>query len=295
MKKEAEKLTFVVKSEYMGKLLTLLSFLLLTNHQSTIAQYLYKDILSNKQANAERALLKEKKIKTILVHSFEANGDPSEGFFCEKKINKDYSRIETKAKSYVSGRSILTSEFNQKGLLSKTTDSSELVVTTITYTYNHSDKIETIVSVSKSSDDDFNTSIIEEHHYNYNENGTLVSMNRIKNNKDSMLIQFITDAKGNITDEIEVGNNGGHFYYYYDDKNRLTDIVKYNFILKKMHPEFVFDYNRSGEMIQMVAVEEGADSDYFTWKYTYDNDLRIIEKCFSKEKTLMGYFEYEYK
>ena len=62
-----------------------------------------------------------------------------------------------------------------------------------------------------------------------------------------------------------------------------------------MHPEFVFDYNRSGEMIQMVAVEEGADSDYFTWKYTYDNDLRIIEKCFSKEKTLMGYFEYEYK
>jgi hypothetical protein len=46
----------------------------------------------------------------------------------------------------------------------------------------------------------------------------------------------------------------------------------------------------------MVAVEEGMSGDYYNWQYVYgDEGQRIIEKCFSKENILLGYFEYEYK
>ncbi len=44
----------------------------------------------------------------------------------------------------------------------------------------------------------------------------------------------------------------------------------------------------------MTTTEEGG-SYYYIWKYTYDNGLRLKEKCFSKEKRLMGTIEYEYK
>jgi hypothetical protein len=44
----------------------------------------------------------------------------------------------------------------------------------------------------------------------------------------------------------------------------------------------------------MINTEEGG-SYYFIWKYLYENELRVKEKCYSKEKRLMGTIEYEYK
>src|SRR5438874_1432077 len=84
-----------------------------------LAQYYYKDILSNKQLLTEKTALKARKIRTVEVHSFESNGEPSPGFFCEKKISKNYREIVTYTKSPISGKSLLTSYFNDKGLLVK--------------------------------------------------------------------------------------------------------------------------------------------------------------------------------
>ena len=120
-------------------------------------------------------------------------------------------------------------------------------------------------------------------------------MLRIKNQKDSALIDFILDEQGNVTDEINAMPNGQHYYYYYDAKNRLTDIVKFNVVMGKLRPDFTFEYNNSNQVTQMIAVEEGVNRNYYTWKYVYNDGLRIIEKCFSKENVLLGYFEYEYK
>ena len=45
----------------------------------------------------------------------------------------------------------------------------------------------------------------------------------------------------------------------------------------------------------MISTEEG-DSNYFIWKYTYnDKNLRETEKCFTKERRLLGTIEYDYK
>ncbi|MEO6723036.1 MAG: hypothetical protein ABIN67_21910 [Ferruginibacter sp.] len=272
-----------------------LTFTLLTLITSTnTAQYYYKDIISPKQAEAERAVLKEQKIRTIKVHSFEGNGEVSPGFFCEKKIARDYRRVETYTKSNISGRSILTASYNDKDQLIKSNDSSELSVTSSVYEYENSNLVR-IISNSHSSDEDFSTRHIEEHQYTYDEKNRPVKMLLIRNSKDSSWVNFTLDQQGNVTDEVEQAKNGKHYYYYYNDKNRLTDIVKFNIVKNKLLPDFLFEYNGAGQVTQMVTVEEGVNSEYYTWKYVYNDGLRIIEKCFSKEKILLGYFEYEYE
>lgn len=259
------------------------------------AQYYYKDLVSNKQARLEKIALKEAKTRTVTIHSFEGDKTPSEGFFCEKKISKDQRTIETYTRAYTTGKALLTSFYNNKDQLIKSVDSSDFTVATSVYTYNTDDQIESIVSNSHSKDDDFTTALNEEHRYRYNAKKQPVQMVRIKNKEDSALIDFILDEQGNITDEIETGPKGQHYYYYYDTKHRLTDIVKFNVVLGKLLPDLTFEYNSSNQVTQMIAVEEGINKNYYTWKYIYNDGVRIIEKCFSKENVLLGYFEYEYR
>ena len=258
------------------------------------AQYYYKDIFSYRQATSERVVLKEQKIRNILVHSFEANGEPSPGFFCEKKISKDYRRVETYTRSNLTGKALLTAYYNDKDQLIKTVDSSELAVATSVYGYDDKGNVINVASNSHSNDDDFATGLIEEHRYVYDEKGRITKMLRTRNQKDTSTVTFASDEHGNVIDERDMGKDGKHYYYYYNTRNQLTDIVKFNVVKNKLLPDFLFEYNSAGQVTQMVAVEEGAASDYYTWKYVYNEGLRIIEKCFSKEKILVGYFEYEY-
>ncbi|MBI3884015.1 MAG: hypothetical protein HY305_07380 [Sphingobacteriales bacterium] len=110
-----------------------------------------------------------------------------------------------------------------------------------------------------------------------------------------MEVNFTIDEKGNVGEEEEVALYNKHFFYYYDDKNRLTDIVHYNAIKKKVSPDFIFEYNEEGQLGQMISVGEGVNSSYSIWRYYYTNNLRTEERCFSEDKKLMGYFIYEYK
>jgi hypothetical protein len=256
------------------------------------AQYYYKDIISNNQLIAEMAQLREQKIQSINLKSFEDDGSPSEGFFCEKKINRNYTAVETLTKSNVTGASEFTSAFNDKGLLLQTLDSSDISSSTSTYTYTGSNKIKSIVSIIRSSDDDFKNEIREEHIYEYNDKDLPVKMIRIKNNTDSTSYVFSIDDN-NISIEKNT-KTGDTYYYYYDNKNRITDVVRMNQFNQKMLPDYIFEYNNAGLIAQMTTTEEGG-SYYFIWRYTYDNSLRIREKCYSKEKRLMGTIEYEYK
>jgi YD repeat-containing protein len=279
----------------MGKLLTttVLFWAIFANTAS--AQYYYKDIVSNKQLMADMAVYKDHKISTIEVKSFEADDQPSKGFYCEKKISKNFHQIETYTRSFVSTKSVLTTSFDGKGLLARSVDSSDVSVSTSDYKYDSAGNITSIISNSRSSDDDFTTSLVEVHQYSYDSAGKLQKMLRIKNNTDTTEIDFTIDAKGNVTDEIEVAVYGNHYYYYYDALNRLTDIVRYNVVKQKPIPDFIFEYNDDNQLTKMVATQEGVNANYFVWTYLYDGQLRIKEKCYSKENELLGYFEYEYE
>ena len=257
------------------------------------AQYYYKDILSNKQLIAEMVQLKEQKVRTVSLKSFEDDGSPSEGFFCEKNINRNYSNVETLTKSYVTGASVFTSSFNNKGLLTQTIDSSDISSSTSIYTYTGDGLIKSILSIVRSSDDDFKNEITEEHIYEYDDKSMPVKMTRIKNSGDSTSFIFSKDENNNISIEKNT-KTSDTYYYYYDGKNRITDVVRLNKFNQKMLPDYIFEYNNAGLVTQMTTTEEGG-SYYYIWKYTYENGLRTREKCFSKEKRLMGTIEYEYK
>lgn len=257
------------------------------------AQYYYKDIISNRQVLDEMARLKERKVRTIIIKSFEDDGSPSDGFFCEKKINKNYTIAETSTRSNVTGASVFTSTFNENGLLIKSIDSSDIAVNTYRYDYEESGQIKSIRSTVRSTDDDFTNEISEEHLYRYDDNGKLLKMIRVKNNSDSSTILFSLDDNNNTSIEKD-SKTGSTYYYYYDGKNRLTDVVHLNQFNQKMLPDYIFEYNDAGLITKLTSTEEGG-SYYFIWKYTYENGLRANEKCFSKERRLMGSIEYEYK
>ncbi len=258
------------------------------------AQYYYKDILSNKQLLADMAAYKQNNVKTINIKSFEGDGSESEGFFCQKKFTKDYSKATLFTRSNISGASLLTSTFNDIGKLTKTYDSSEISVTTNLYAYDFMDRIHSITSTVRSQDDDFKNEIREEHIYFYNETGQAEKMIRVKNFTDSTTILFALDENDNVGIEKDT-KSGTKYYYYYDAKRRLTDIVQENDFKTRMMPDYLFEYNHSaGHLTQMTTTEEGGNY-YYIWKYNYENGLRVREKCFNKEKKLMGSIEYEYK
>lgn len=265
--------------------------LLLISTAGVHAQYYFKDIVSNTQLMADMKAYKENKVKKITLKSFEDNGSESEGFFCEKKLNRDYTKTELFTRADIAAASLFTSTFDKGGNLLTTYDSSLLSVTEIKYRYNDQQKISSIFSLVRSKDD-FDNSISEEHIYTY-ENNKPVKMARVKNGRDTTDILFSLDDNGNVAIEKDT-KNGTKFYYYYDAKNRLTDIVQENEYSKNLKPDYVFEYNNAGLITQMTAVEEGSKN-YFVWKYSYENGMRTKERCFTDERRLMGSIEYEYK
>ena len=243
---------------------------------------------------ADMAAYKNNKIKTIIIKSFEDDGSPSDGFFCQKKFSRDYNKSELFTRSNISGPSLLLSNFNNKGLLVKTHDSSDIAISTSQYFYDAEGRIISIFSTVRSQDDEFTNEITEEHIYSYNADNQPLQMIRVKNRKDSTVILFALDEQNNVAIEKDT-KSGTKYYYYYDAKKRNTDIVQANDFKTGLMPDYVFEYNNSaGLLSQMTATEEGVNN-YYVWKYTYDNGLRVKEKCFNKERRLMGSVEYEYK
>ena len=117
-----------------------LGLLILTGYAAT-AQYYYTDIVNNKQAVAELAVLKEKKIKGIKITSLESTGEETEGFICQKKINGDYTEVEIYTETNESYPNTFISYFNKAGQLQRTVDSSEAGATTVDYLYDASAKM----------------------------------------------------------------------------------------------------------------------------------------------------------
>ena len=274
------------------KTLFIVLIALVTGSKAT-AQYFYNDIMNNKQVMAELAVLKEKKIKGVKVISQESTGEETEGFICQKKINRDFTEVEIYTETNESYPNTFISYFDRAGLLKQTVDSSEAGATTIDYRYDGTGRLVSIYSSKHFATDDDAGVVVEQHFYKYNDAGILQQMILVKNNRDTTVFAFEADESGNVI--IEKNEKTSEvYYYYYDEKNRLTDIVhKYSY-QKTLFTENSFEYNEDGQLAKMVTSEkEGAY--FFTWRYTYEDGLRINERCFSKEGRIMGSVEYKYK
>lgn len=260
---------------------------------SSQAQYYYKDIVSNKQAREDMKRYRDNKVRNIKIKSFENDGTLSEGFFCERKIAKDYLSSELFTKTSSSPVSLATNQFTTEGNLLFSVDSSDISTSRIQYSYDEDGRLTKIVSTIRSSDDDFVTELREEHLYEYSSDFLPDKMYRIMNYKDTIPILFSKDESGNISIEKDT-RSGNKYYYYYDEKSRLTDIVHRSEYKEQLVPDYMFEYDTAGNISQMVSTEEGG-SYYYIWKYDYVNGMRKKEQCFSKERQLLGYMEYDYK
>ncbi len=260
---------------------------------AALAQYYYTDILSNKQVMAEMAVLKEKKIRGVKVISFESTGEESEGFICQKKINRDFTEAELYTETNQTYPNTFTSYFDKNGLLQRTIDTSEAGATTIDYRYDAAGKLVSMNSSKSFATDDDAGVVTEQHLYQYNNAGILDRMYLVKNKLDTTVYAFEADEAGNIIIE-KNSRTAEVYYYYYDAKKRLSEIVHRYSYQKTLFTESSYEYNYAGQISKMITSEkEGAY--FFTWRYTYEDGLRSTERCFAKEGRLMGSVEYKYK
>ena len=258
---------------------------------SVLGQYYYKDIVTTQQVNHTYLSYKTNKITTVKLNSFQGNIPVTEGFACEQKVS--ISQVTTYTKTADAGESFLIASYNSKALLIKTVDSSVETISTTLYTYDSEDRILQIRNETHARDQSSRT--VEAHNWLYNSAGKPVQMIRIRNNKDSVIINFTIDEKNNVAEEtISKGMPREKIFYYYDDQNRLTDIVRYNDKARRLLPDYIFEYEENGELATMMVVSDGS-SDYLKWYYKYDEaGLKAVEFCYNKKKELQGKIEYNY-
>lgn len=256
------------------------------------AQYYYNDVLGNQKTNEEFAKIKEAGFHKVILKSFEDNDQPSEGFFCEKNINKDYSQSDMLSRSYITGESEIKSFYADNKIV-KSINNTEHITNTTSFIYNDAGLLAE-VNISTFGNADSST-FTESRKYIYDAAGKPSKMVRYKNGRQVSEIVFLKDEHGNVIEENPGNSITDKKYYYYYENNRLTDIVHYNEIAKKLLPDYMFLYTTFSLPSQMISVDESGRN-YFIWKYAYDaNGLPEIQKCYSKEKRLLGTIQYEYE
>jgi YD repeat-containing protein len=268
--------------------------LLLLAAFSCPAQYYYNDILAAAQSDKQYQVLKANHIQTVNARSFENDNKPAEGFRLNQEISKDASKIITRT-DYPSAGHTYTVSYYANNRIAKTEDSSANVFTVTSFEYDAAGNISRITSLT---DDPARSSRSEEvHAWTYRDNGQPSGMLRIKDRKDTLVVEFVTDEKGNIGEERwkKNGRRTETYYYYYNDNHQLTDIVRYNVKAKRLLPDYLFEYDEKGRISQMTQVPLGS-SNYMVWKYVFNSKgLKQRELCYNKQKQLVGRIEYTYQ
>jgi len=257
------------------------------------SQHFYNDIISTQQTNTTYTLLKQANVKQVKAISYEADNSLSENFSLQQELTRDRKKIVTTSTSTNNVRSVTVSQF-ENDLLKRTTDTLGTVNNVVEYQYDATGRLIRISNLSLDPDHNGNTSEI--HQWFYRDNGTPEYMLKIKNNSDTVRVEFQQDDKGNVSEETWKWKNRtlNTYYYYYNDANQLTDIVRYNSKAKKLLPDFIFDYGNNGKLSQTTQIIAGT-TNYLVWKYTYnENGLKQTEQLYDKNKHLVGRIEYNY-
>jgi len=260
------------------------------------AQYYYKDIVGTSETNNLLKTYSTNNVQSVSLKSYEADGSISDNFQVDQVLDRSTKRLRTISRSGVTDESILNAWFDDNARLIKTTDTSGTSLSTALYSYNSAGKL---IFIKSFSGDTLKTGTeAEDHQWSYNEKGQPVQMLRIINTTDTTIIKLQLDENGNVIQETpyKKGKAGDPVYYYYNGKNEVTDIVRYNYKLKKLLPDYMFEYSDAGQVIQKITVPSNKAAQYLIWRYQYDSKgLKVREACFNKDKVLTGKIEYNYR
>jgi len=253
---------------------------------NSYSQYYYKDIIATREAESRAGLLKKNRIRNVQLNSFEGDGTATEGFTGTQTVSPDFLQITTRLSSQHAAESQLVSQFNASGKLIKTMDTTEGASSHSDYIYNAAGALTRLNNLSISGGPHLER---EAHLWIYNDSGKPTKLFRIKNESDTIVVDFLLDEHSR-----HAGRELPVLYYYYDDQKRLTDIAGYNPKARRILPTHVFEYDEQGRIASMLVVPEGSDQ-YQNWIYDYNQSgLKIRETCYDKKKSVQGRIEYKY-
>ena len=256
-------------------------------------QYYFNDLMANIQTHKQYKLLRALKVKKIIATVQESANSTPETLLTEE-VSTDGKRIIIYT-SLQNGKTSRTTTQYEMGKLKKSESNNKGVESTTLYSYNEAGLPTLIQSTTK---DTFLSSLTgEAHQYYYKQDGSPDYAYIIRNQSDTVRVNFTTDNQKSVLEETWTRRNKEieKYYYYYNDKQQLTDIVRFNSKSNKMLPDFVYTYNEAGNVIQMIQVPRSGNN-YITWKYNYnEKGLKTSENCFNKEKQLVGTVGYSYE
>lgn len=256
-------------------------------------QYYYNDILATQQSQQQYQLLRTNKVKKMVATSFEEDHTVTEGFKLEQELTTDGKKLITRTAN-ISGKTSEVTSFFELGKLKKTQSYSNGIDNKMEFAYDEKGNIKlfTLTTIDTS----MNYQSIETREWHINAAGQYTSILKIKNKTDSSYANLVYDEMGNLVEEHWKKKNRETetYYYYYNTTKQLTDIVRYNTRLKKLIPDYQYEYNEKGKPIQMTQL--AANGKYFVWKYGYnEKGLKISETCTDNKKAIVGTIEYKYE
>jgi antitoxin component YwqK of YwqJK toxin-antitoxin module len=271
-----------------------LSFLfLLLFYFAANSQYYYKDLVAAADITRLMKTYSANNIKKITAKGITPEGGASSDFSEVGEISGTTLKVTTDNNKTIA---TLKYSFNDRGQLISSVDSAINVKSTSIYSYDANGKIISISNSATDADSSGDFSQTEVHQYLYKD-GKLDKMWRIINKTDSLEVRFVTDEHGNVIEErnFRRGVLADPIYYYYDDRNRLTDIVRFNYKANRLLPDYLFEYDDNDRMIQKITTTSGKNLGYLTWRYLFDEKgLKTKEALFNKDKQLQGRIDYSY-
>lgn len=273
--------------------LILAVILALIGNQLQAQYYLQHLVIAERSAEQFRQM-KRNYISKMTARSIEADGQPSDNFQIEQKVNASRNTVTTFTSSNFTGQSVMTSIYNGKGQVLEVSDSSSSVFNHIEYSYNQQGLLTKLHIQSKDSMQQY--TMEEWHELEYDTKGFPSGMLRIKNGKDTTRVIFIASENGKPAEEHWWNKNKllETWYYYYDDKGRLTDVARFSARANRILPDYLFEYDTRGRVIKQTTVQ-GAGT-YRIWQYEYDErGLKTKETVLNKYKQVEGTIQYEYK
>ncbi|MEO8406168.1 MAG: hypothetical protein ABI480_16285 [Chitinophagaceae bacterium] len=273
---------------------TVLSAFLLILSQLVYGQYYFNDIRDTRNLGDRMKDYTNNKVSSVIAVGFDADGARSSDFNEWQEINAaaNVLKITTRNRQQITRQFY---QFDKQFNLVRITDSSSDIKSVTVYNYDASNNIVSIKTTTTDSLSDFTET--EERQWKYGSSGKPEKMWRILNGKDSTEYRFTLDEKGNIADEqlYRRGTGIDPVYYYYDESNKLTDIVRYNKLLKRLLPDVMFEYDENNKVTQKMTILSTTKVEYLIWRYAYnDKGLKVKEVLFDKKKEMTGKIEYGY-
>ncbi|HSU27008.1 MAG TPA: RHS repeat domain-containing protein [Chitinophagaceae bacterium] len=258
------------------------------------AQYYYRDIIGTEKTNRQMKTYLNNKVQKVSSIGMDPSGRPNTEFSELQEVKENGLGLKVTTRN-TGSLNIFYNRFDPSGRLISIEDSSSDIQSTTTYIYDAMGRISIVRNSIRDTANDFTQT--ESHNWIYGANGKPSGMWRIINNTDSLEIRFVPDSSGNVGDEktMKHGLETGVIYYYYDNRNRLTDIVRYNTKAKKLLPDIMFEYDDQDHVIQEITTTSSLNLNYLIWRYAFnDKGLKTKEALFNNDKEMTGKIEYTY-